>query len=79
MNTCVQFVKKFIELGTLFCIQEMQSAAIRVLKELLLHYALFAFYLQINMQKINKRMHFPFRISCTRDAYHLKYLGLDSC
>ena len=43
MNTCVQFVKKFIELGTLFCIQEMQSAAIRVLKELLLHYALFAF------------------------------------
>ena len=31
------------------------------------------------MQKINKRMHFPFRISYTRDAYHLKYLGLDSC
>lgn len=43
MNTCVQFVKNFIELGTLFCIQEMQSAAIRVLKELLLHYTLFAF------------------------------------
>ena len=43
MNICVQFVKHFIELGTLFCIQEMQSAATRVLKDLLLHYALFAF------------------------------------
>ena len=43
MNICVRFVKNFVEFSTSFSVQEMQSAAIRLLKELLLHYALFAF------------------------------------
>ena len=52
MNTCVQFVNNFIELGTLFCIQEMQSAAFSVSKKRLLYYALFSFYIiQINKQQ----------------------------
>ena len=52
MNTCVQFVKNFIELGTLFSIQEMQSAAFPVSNKRLLYYALFSFYIiQINKQQ----------------------------